>query len=519
MQSQSDSIVSLGYASYRGRHVASHIVYLGVPYAEPPLGPLRFRKPVPLDTQRLSRLSPTNVFDATQYPAFSVQGAIKGGGVDVGGAGSEDSLKVDIYCSAAQLAPGSNLPVLVYIHGGGYKYGAPKNWPFDHWVERHPNIIAVSVYYRLSVLGFLAHPDFSGSDIADNNCGLYDQLEALRWIKTNISKFGGDPGKITICGQSAGGSAVELLLTAFSGKNQDLFHAAIPQSVYRTPVFKAEEKKPAFDELSKHLGCQSKDLAEQVAWLRSVNAVELMQAADSITDKHKTMLWEWKPVVDGDLISDYPSKLIVNKSFVDVPLLVGATTDESVGDPVSLQAVFATQFPAVRQSDLRDAAELYGGEDGEPTKRAVGDVVFRAAGALMAERFSTAWLYRFNEAVSPDGLVGHSADNYLLYQGTQTGPNATVTFNKLTAPQQALSDELMDYIVSFVRSGSPNTYKQERSPDWPSYSKSGELPRPRMVLGPSNGNVEGSACRLEGVPDDERDRYIFWLKKVEQTQN
>lgn len=76
------------------------------------------------------------------------------------------------------------------------RYGAPKQQPFDHWLDRHPDVIIVAVYYRLSVLGFLSHPDFRSSGVADNNVGIYDQIEALKWIKSYISKFGGDPDQV-----------------------------------------------------------------------------------------------------------------------------------------------------------------------------------------------------------------------------------------------------------------------------------------------------------------------------------
>ncbi|KAG8843351.1 hypothetical protein FRB96_004083 [Tulasnella sp. 330] len=518
------SIVNLGYASYRGRRIEkpSHAVsavdvYLGIPYAEPPLGPLRFRKPVPLDTEKLSLSSKGLILDATQYPAFAVQAATKTDGSDAGGAGSEDSLKVDVYCPAHS-SPESKLPVLVYIHGGGYKYGAPKNWPFHSWIERNPNIIVVSVYYRLSVLGFLAHPDFSPSDssIADNNCGLHDQLEALRWIKAHIKSFGGDPTKmswhhVTICGQSAGGSSVELLLTSPPGRRENLFQGAIAQSVYRTPVFKTEEKKPVFEELVRHLGCQSTNLAGQVAWLRSVNAIELMQAADTIATMPKTILWSWKPVVDRDIIPDYPTNLITNGRFADVPLIVGSTTDEGEAG-ATLQLAFANQFPGVTPNDFKEIADLYH----LMPDRAIGDVMFRTAGPLTAKHFKHTYLYRFNESVDADGLVRHSADNYLLFDGTRTGPNAAVAFNELTPSQKALSEELMDYIVSFVRSGSPNDHKLARSPDWPLYRGSNV----RLVVGPGQkGEPVISGCHQEPVPASESALYDFWLGKVEQTQN
>lgn len=115
----------------------------------------------------------------------------------------------------------------------GYTYGNPRNWPFDGWVHQSPNVVVVSVYYRLDSFGFLAIPEFADASLGDFNVGFTDQVQALRWVKQNIAAFGGDPNRVTINGQSAGGSSVELHLVTDQEK---LFSGAIAQSVYRTPL-------------------------------------------------------------------------------------------------------------------------------------------------------------------------------------------------------------------------------------------------------------------------------------------
>jgi carboxylesterase type B len=136
------------------------------------------------------------------------------------------------------------VPVLVYIHGGGYIYGNPANWPFDHWVAQSPNVVIVSVYYRLSSFGFLAHPTFRDSANGDLNAGFLDQIQALKWVQENIASFGGNPSQVTINGESAGGSSVELHLVASGGgEGGKLFHQAIAQSVYRTPLPTPEQQE------------------------------------------------------------------------------------------------------------------------------------------------------------------------------------------------------------------------------------------------------------------------------------
>ena len=137
---------------------------------------------------------------------------------------------------------GFTVPVLVYIHGGGYVFGNPANWPFDHWIHQEPSVVIVSVYYRLDSIGFLSHPAFASTpSLGDLNVGFSDQTLALHWVQEHISTFGGDPGQVTINGQSAGGSSVELHLVA-SGQ-EGLFHGAIAQSVYRTPLPSPEQQE------------------------------------------------------------------------------------------------------------------------------------------------------------------------------------------------------------------------------------------------------------------------------------
>lgn len=134
------------------------------------------------------------------------------------------------------------VPVLVYIHGGSYDRGNPATLPFDHWIHQVPSVVIVSVYYRLDSLGFLAHPTFASyPSLGDLNVGFSDQTMALRWVQEYIDAFGGDPGQVTINGQSAGASSIELHLVA--NGEEGLFHQAIAQSVYRTPLPSPEQQE------------------------------------------------------------------------------------------------------------------------------------------------------------------------------------------------------------------------------------------------------------------------------------
>ena len=126
--------------------------------------------------------------------------------------------------------------------GGGYVFGNPANWPFEHWIQQSPNVVIVSIYYRLDSFGFLSTPGLEDGKLGDLNVGFLDQIEALRWVQKYINRFGGDPSKVTINGQSAGGSSVELHLIASTGK-ENLFSGGIGQSVTRTPVPTAKQQQ------------------------------------------------------------------------------------------------------------------------------------------------------------------------------------------------------------------------------------------------------------------------------------
>ena len=132
----------------------------------------------------------------------------------------------------------------------GYVYGNPRNWPFEHWINQSPNVVVVSIYYRLDSLGFLAHPSFSSSASgsnskpADLNVGFLDQVTALQWVHDNIASFGGDPSRVTINGESAGGSSVVLHMVAnAASKQKHLFSGAIAQSIDREILATPEQQE------------------------------------------------------------------------------------------------------------------------------------------------------------------------------------------------------------------------------------------------------------------------------------
>jgi len=305
-------IVTTNYASYQGVETYGDVTsYLGIPHAEPPLGDLRFRAPNALDVARVSKEAGGNVVNATQYPDFCIQGPLfrtclvsppsnplyllkpaqAVTGVELAARTVSRStstllqrlrpavtvsMRPPLYTQSTHTFP-SLVPVLFYIHGGGYIFGNPANWPFDHWVHQSQEVVIVSIYYRLSIFGFLSHPEFAGGTIADNNIGFLDQDQALKWVKDHIYHFGDNPDKITIDGESAGGSSVMLHLVSTGEK---VFKQAISQSLYRGPVPTMDQQKGLFDYFVLKAGCNTGNTTTTVACLRQASVSTLAIAQD-----------------------------------------------------------------------------------------------------------------------------------------------------------------------------------------------------------------------------------------------
>ncbi|KAF8128703.1 Alpha/Beta hydrolase protein [Boletus edulis] len=515
--------VNVGYATYLGNQsYPNTVAYLGIPYAEPPVGDLRFRATVPLNTTHVSEGAGGQVINATYYPEFCIQGTIGLG--DAGGAGSEDCLKINIYAPYGA-KEGDSLPVLFYIHGGGYVFGNPRNWPFDSWIHQSPNVVIVSVYYRLDSLGFLVTPEFTDPTYGDFNAGFLDQLEALRWVNQYISAFGGDPNRVTINGQSAGGSSVELHMVANQG--QQLFHGAIAQSVFRTPLPTPEAQQPLFEFYSSYAGCGTGSIGEQMTCLRNASVSALARAQDAaVQGKFNGLFNSFHPVLDGVLFSGYPTLQFQLGQFSHVPLIVGSTSNETLSGGTDISVALKEFFPALTGTDIQEFVALYPLSDYDsPSQQfqvATGEpdvICGREAMGGPASLFSGTWTYRYNtpNPTSGSNVVAHAAENWMMFDGINTGFNGTGTFTQQTPAEVAFASELIGYWLSFVRSGNPNTYKLGMSPTWEEYTLPNKV---RMVLMQDPENLTTvSGSYMEEEPTAEGDRCAFAISKVLQMED
>ncbi|KAI0975702.1 Alpha/Beta hydrolase protein [Xylaria arbuscula] len=310
--------VTVANGTINGRYLAEswdQDLFLGIPYAQPPLGSLRFKWPQPLNDTYETPL------DASSYGYSCYQAS---NALSTASNISEDCLTLNVI-RPHNVTETTKLPVLVWIYGGGLFAGSSADPQYNLSAlvrlsqDAQKPIIAVSLNYRLNVFGFLQTPQVLAE--GSSNAGLLDQRLALAWVRENIGAFGGDPERVTVWGESAGAQSIALHLHSFGGRDDGLFGAAIlesgsaigvplqPLAFYASPV----------DTLSKTVGCDG--ASDQLACLRSVDPETLFAARGSIF---------WYPLVDGAFLTDYPSTLTKNGSFIKVPLLLGSNSDEGI---------------------------------------------------------------------------------------------------------------------------------------------------------------------------------------------
>lgn len=295
--------------------------FLGVPYAQPPVGDLRFRQSQSLNT------SWTDAKNATTYSKECY-----GYGSDqwvLGNDVSEDCLTLNVVRPSSSTG---NLPVAVWIHGGGYTEGGNADPRYNlSFIVQQSNymgspVIGVSINYRLQAWGFMFGKEIMAEGSA--NAAIRDQRLALQWVHENIAAFGGDPAKVTIWGESAGGFSVGAQLIAYGGRDDGLFRGAISQSgvaVGLAPTsVTASSWQPYFDAIVEAANCSTGTNSSALACLRAVPAPILSNIFNSTVTRSAS----FSPVIDGDFIPDSGSNLLLAGKFVKVPYLMGANHDE-----------------------------------------------------------------------------------------------------------------------------------------------------------------------------------------------
>jgi para-nitrobenzyl esterase len=459
-----DPIVRIDGGLVRGADAAGVNSFLGLPYAAPPTGNLRWRPPQPAAGWSGVRDATTFGPSCPQAPSpFAPPGQF-----------SEDCLYLNVYTPAARSNFGGR-PVLVWIHGGGLEQDGARD--YDGTKLAADGVVVVTINYRLGALGFLAHPALASHGAA-GNYGLMDQQAALRWVQRNIARFGGDPGNVTIAGQSAGGLSV--LAQMVSPGARGLFQRAIVQSgtfaLNQRPLAVAEAAGETF---ATAVGCAD----QSAACLRSA----------PVSDLVANFGVEIPGVVDGAVLTQPIGTALARGQFARVPVINGITHDEELlfVDGLKLTVSQGTNIPLAAPLDgsettyEADIAQALGVSparaaaiaavyplSANPTRPdevfglAVSDASF-ACPALQVDRQTAArgvptYAYQFNDDAAPGfglGQATHGAELPYLFDL----PNSPVVLN---AGQQALAASMRTDWASFAGTGNPSS----RALPWPSFN-------------------------------------------------
>lgn len=443
----------------KGALVGSSRAFLGIPYAAPPVGDLRWKPPAPPAAWTEPFDASTKGRPCTQFGSLSNKLDAKSG---------EDCLTLNLW--APEKPSSDKLPVLVWVHGGGFALGSGSDAAYDgQALSAATGMLVVSINYRLGPLGFLALSSLESEDAAHPSTGAYgieDQRAALQWVKANIAAFGGDPERVTLFGESAGG--ISTCMHLVSPQSEGLFQRAIIES---GPCDTGADKAEALaqgDAFLAALGCDAEP--DPLKCAREKPVEDVMSALPSSVDFFFGTSANWFPVVDGYNIPDRPTKLLEAKSFAKVPVILGSNADEGtlfmylageagkIPDDAAFLALTEKLVPGKGADVVAKYPTAKYGSAQAAAAAAVGDAAFvctaRRAARLIAKAGVPTYLYHFTYV--PDALLPgmgsfHSAEvKYVLGNPGQLTPKA------LTDEEVALSATLQGYWSRHADAGDPN---------------------------------------------------------------
>jgi len=449
-------------------------IYKGIPFAAPPVGELRWAAPKPAAAWQGAR-------EATEFGARCVQGQVFDDIVFTNK--SEDCLNLNLW-TPAQKAD-ERLPVMVWIHGGGFQAGSGAENRHDGTAFARKNVVLVTINYRLGIFGFFSHPELtkqSGRN-ASGNYGLLDQVAALEWVRDNVAAFGGDPKNVTIFGESAGSFAVSALMASPLAKG--LFHKAIGESGAYFPLGSGGlPLRPLAESEQQGVKFEGAVGAASLAELRAKSADDLLQAA------MKTQPW-FSPNQDGYFLSKEVISVFAEGQQAQVPLLAGWNADEVRGGVVlGRDKPTAQTFPDDVRKRFGDQADAVLKVYPAPNDA----VALESAASLASDAFIGYSTWRWLEAHRKTGnapVYRYSFDRKIPLEPDQmmNGVKATpadigarhageieYVFGalELSLPKvqwedadRRLSDAMTSYWANFARSGDPNG---PGLPKWPAYA-------------------------------------------------
>jgi para-nitrobenzyl esterase len=441
--------------------------FLGLPYAAPPIGRLRWKPPQP----------PSNwggLRDATKFAGRCEQWHIWNDYIFLDSGPTEDCLYLNVYVPASANRA-SNLPVMVWIHGGGFLAGAGSEPRYTNSALVSRGVILVTINYRLGVFGFLASENLvreAGGHAG--NYGLMDMVAALQWVKANIAFFGGDPGNVTLFGESAGSFAVSALMAAPQARG--LFQKAIGESGAffggAIPMSSVAERARRDQAWVDSLGVKS--LAE----LRMLPADKLLEAA------RKNPSIYFSPVVDGEFLNEPVPDTYAAGRQDHIPVIIGWNRDERAGTlsrgmTTAKWKVFAEEHYGKRAAQFLAAFPAGSSEqairsaDEYTTDGFIALGAWRWVEAQAKSGHAPVYRYRFDRAAPPEanhpqGIYAFHSDELEYVFGT-----LDVRQGAIWHPEdRKLSEQMVSYWTNFVRTGNPNG---EALPHWPRYDQDKEL--------------------------------------------
>ena len=486
-----DRTIDIQSGTIQGRTEGQLATFKGIPFAKPPVGPLRWQAPV-----TISELAATP-WDATEYANHCPQENNKSDAQ-----ASEDCLYLNVFTPAEALADEGARPVMVWIYGGANANGAGDFYDPSQLVTQG-DVTIVTLNYRIGALGLLAHPDIQADETSPVNLGVLDQRLALKWVQDNIAHFGGDPSNVTLFGESAG--ALNVTAHLASADSWPYFNKAIIQSggyLLETPsLADARERGIAFAE---RLGCSDEDAG---ACLLAKSTTEILEAQGVVNTDSAAY---FQMVVDGSVVERPLSESLYSGAFHRVPLIIGTNAQEGnlFFNVETKEAAFESTLVQFSEKNHRLpewTRALYAVDDNNTPMSAasgvLGDSEFSCPGlrsAFWTSLYTSTYFYEFADDDSLNSSA-HFADIHYLFKfrGQETlglhGPERS----------QALAKSMIGYWSGFAYAGSP---QGDGLPAWTAFgpadqdvmllAANGLEQRPTLA---SEGFIETHNCHFWGI--------------------
>jgi para-nitrobenzyl esterase len=421
-------------------------IYRGIPYAAPPVGELRWKPPQPVKSWK-------GIRECTQMSAISPQ--IEPAGMVSGFTLSEDCLYLNVLTPAKQ--PDEKLPVLVWMHGGGYASGCGNDKIWNSSRLPQNGAVVVTLTHRLGPIGLFAHEALSieSPKGVSGNYLFLDLIASLKWIQKNIAAFGGDPDNVTIFGESGGGAKVAVMMLSPLAKG--LFHKAICES---GTVLAILESKPLADlekygkEMFKQLGIDTSD--NPLAQARSLPFSKIMEVSHEMESNGKQKMpapFIWDAAVDGWLLPDNPKKLFASGRINHVPLLVSANQGELTGTGPLIIPVLVPAYTEMLKSVIGQ------GNNGYAFIFDQVPAVWRKEGGVSVHSIELP--YVFGDWDNTSGWW-KSISMFVRQLGVKTADPRLGTVDKY------VSEKVMEIWVNFAKNGKPSA---KGIPSWPEYKE------------------------------------------------